>query len=90
MSFLAFQLQNTSAKRNLIRLIQVQTQLSPKRKTFSRFLIAFLKSTLKSEYFERKDESNSLNISKIIDWDKGGYLNVPKGLSQNTLWQSTC
>ena len=55
---------------------QIQTQLSEKPKTFSGFFIAFLKSTSKSEYVEKRYESHRLNISKIIDCEKGCYLNV--------------
>ena len=35
---------------------QVQTQISLKPKTFSRFFIALMKSTLNLEYFEKKDQ----------------------------------
>ena len=45
-------------------------------KNFRQFSIAFLKSKLKSEYFEKKDESHSLSISEIIDFEADGYLNV--------------
>ena len=31
-----------------------------------------------------------LRVCKIIDCERGGYLNVKKVLFQNTLWQSTC
>ena len=51
---------------------QVQTQLSLKQKTFSGFLIAFLKSTWNGEHFQKKGESSSLSISKIIDSKRGG------------------
>ena len=46
---------------------QVQTPLSLKQKTFSRFFIAFLKSTLNGKHFQKKGESSSLSISEIID-----------------------
>ena len=42
-------------------------QISPKPKTFSEFSIASMKSTLNSEYFEKKDQSHSLSITEIID-----------------------
>ena len=35
----------------------------------------FLKSTSNSAYFGKKDESHSLSICKIIDCERGGYLN---------------
>ena len=46
---------------------QVQTPFSLKQKTFSRFFIAFLKSTLNGKHFQKKGESSSLSISEIID-----------------------
>ena len=48
-------------------------QISIKSKTFSRFFIASMKSTLNSEYFEKKDQSHSLSITEIIDWETGTY-----------------
>ena len=55
---------------------QVQTQISPKPKTFSDFFIASLKSTLKLEYFEKKDESHSLSITEINNCKTSSYLSV--------------
>ena len=55
---------------------QVQTPLSLKQKSFSGFFIAFLKSTWNGEHFEKKGESSSLSISKIIDSKVGGYLSA--------------
>ena len=49
---------------------------SIKLKTCSQFLIAFLKSTLNSEYSETKNQSHSLSITKIINCEKGSYLNA--------------
>ena len=48
-------------------------QISPKPKTFSPFFIASMKSTLNSEYFEKKDQSHRLSITKIIDCETGSY-----------------
>ena len=48
-------------------------QISPKPKTFSEFTIASMKSTLNSEYFEKKDQSHSLSITEIIDREPGRY-----------------
>ena len=48
-------------------------QISPKLKTFSLFFIASMKSTLNSEYFEKKDQSHSLSITEIIDREPGSY-----------------
>ena len=51
-------------------------QISPKPKSFSQFFIASIKSTLNSEYFEKKDQSHSLSITEIIDCETGSYRNV--------------
>ena len=59
---------------------QVQTPLSLKQKTFSWFFIAFLKSTLNGENFQKKGESSSLIITEIIDYKRGGYLSAWKAL----------
>ena len=48
-------------------------QISPKPKTFSPFFIGSMKSTLNSEYFEKKDQSHSLSITEIIDCETGSY-----------------
>ena len=48
-------------------------QISPKPKTFSVFCIASMKSTLNSEYSEKKDQSHSLSITEIIDCETGSY-----------------
>ena len=51
-------------------------QISPKPKTFSLFFIASMKSRLNSEYFEKKDQSHSLSITELIDYETGSYRNV--------------
>ena len=61
-----------------------------KKKTFSGFLIAFLKSTLNFEYFEKKDQSHSLSINEIINCETGSYLNVQKVIFHARLQQITC
>ena len=48
-------------------------QISPKPKTFSGFFIASMKSTLNSEYFEKKFQSHILSITEIIDCETGSY-----------------
>ena len=48
-------------------------QISPKPKSFSLFFIASMKSTLNSEYFDKKDQSHSLSITEIIDCESGSY-----------------
>ena len=65
-------------------------QISVKLKTFSGFFIAFMKSTLNLEYFERKDQSQSLNITEIINCETRSYLNVQKAIFHTTLRQTTC
>ena len=55
---------------------QVQRLISLKAKTFSRFFIASLKSTLNLEYFEKKDQSHSLSITEINNCRTSSYLSV--------------
>ena len=55
---------------------QFEAPLSQKQKTFSGFFIAFLKYALNLEHFENQDEYPSLVICKVIDSERGGYLNV--------------
>ena len=55
---------------------QFEPPLSQKQKTFSEFFLAFLKCALNLKDFEKKDEYPSLLISRIIDSERGGYLNV--------------
>ena len=68
---------------------QVPMQISLKLKTRSRFFIVFLKSTLNLEYFEKKDQSESLSITEIIKCERGTYLNVQKAIFHATLRQAT-
>ena len=60
-------------------------QISRKLKTFSGIFIAFLKSMLNLEYFERKDQSQSLSITEISKCETGSYLNVQKVIFHATL-----
>ena len=55
---------------------QFQKPISQKQKISSGFFIAFLKCGLNLEHFPKKDEYPSLIISKIIDAERCGYLNV--------------
>ena len=55
---------------------QFEEPLFQKQKTFSGFFIEFLKCSLNLEYFEKKDEYPSQVNSRIIDSERGGYLNV--------------
>ena len=69
--------ENTYSRRNMQTFTQqVQRHLSLKQKTFSGFFIAFLKSTLNGEHFQKKGESSSLSISEIIDSKRGCYLSA--------------
>ena len=54
------------------------------------FLLRFLKSTLNLEYFERKDQSQSLSITQIIKCQTDSYLNIQKVIFHATLRQTTC
>ena len=75
----------TYSRRNMQTFTQqVQTPLSSKQKTFSWFFIAFLKSILNGEHFQKKRESSSLTISEIIDSKRGGYLSAWKALLQKS------
>ena len=65
-------------------------QTSLKLETCSQFLIVFLKCTLNLEYFEKKDQSQSLSIPEIINCETGSYLNVQKAIFHATLRQIIC
>ena len=65
-------------------------QTSLKLKTCSRFYIAFQKPTLNFDYFERKDQSQSLRITEITNCETGSYLNVQKAIFHATLRKTTC
>ena len=56
---------------------------------FSGFFMAFLKSTLNLEYFEKKDQSQSLSITGIINCETGSYLNVQKAMFHARIRQIT-
>ena len=65
------------SRRNMLNFTQqFEAPLSQKQKTYSGFFLAFLKCALNLKHFEKKDECCSLVISKAIDSEKGGYLNV--------------
>ena len=51
--------------------------------------IAFIKFTLNLEYFETKNQSQSLSITKIINCETGSYLNVQKAIFHPTLRKTT-
>ena len=65
------------SRRNMLNFMQqFEAPLSQKQNTFSGFFIAFLKYALNLEHFEKKDEYPGSVISKAIDSERGGYLNV--------------
>ena len=55
---------------------ELEAPLSQKQKTFFGFFLAFLKWALNLEHFEKRYECSNLFISKVIDSERGGYLNV--------------
>ena len=55
---------------------QLESPFSQKQKTFSGLFLAFLKYALNLEDFEKKDEYPTLVISKVIDFERGGYINL--------------
>ena len=56
-------------RENLMQAIQIL--VSEKRKTFSQFFSAFLKSTLNFAHFQKKDDPHSRCISQITVSKKG-------------------
>ena len=72
---------------NLMQPIQIL--LSHKKKTFSEFFSAFLKSTLSFEHFGKKDDPHSRCISQITVSEKGVSINVCKSPFKRSLLQKT-
>ena len=65
------------SRRNMLNFTQqLEAPLPQKQKTFSVLFLAFLKYALNLEHFGEKHEHSSLVISKVIDSERGGYLNV--------------
>ena len=63
--------------RNMLNFTQqLEAPLSQEQETFSGLFLAFLKCAFNLENFLKKDEYLSLVISRIINSEKGGYLNV--------------
>ena len=64
------------SRRNMLNFTQqLEAPLHKKQKTFCGLFLAFLKCALNLEHFEKNDEYPSLVISRIIDSERGGYLN---------------
>ena len=65
------------SRRNMLNFRQqLEAPLPQKQETFSVLFLAFLKCALNLEHFEKKDEYSCLVISKVIDSERGSYLNV--------------
>ena len=65
------------SRRNMLNFTQqFEAPVSQKQDTFSGFFLAFLKCAINLEHFEKKDEYPSLVISKVGDFERGGYLNL--------------
>ena len=65
------------SRRNMLNFTQqLEAPLPQTQKTFSGLFLAFLKCALNLENFEKKDEYSSLVISRIVNSERGGYLNV--------------
>ena len=65
------------SRRNMLNFTKkIEAPLPGKQNAFSGFFLAFLKCALNLEHFEKKDVYSSLVISKVIDSERGGYLNV--------------
>ena len=65
------------SRRNMLNFTQqLEAPLPQKQKIFSGLFLAFLKCALNLKHFEKKEEHSSLVISKVIDSERGGYLNV--------------
>ena len=65
------------SRQNMSNLTQqLEAPLSQRQKIFSGSFLAFLKCALNLEHLEKKDEYSSLVISRIIDSERGCYLNL--------------
>ena len=65
------------SRRNMLNFTQqLEEPLSQKQKTFSGLFLAFLKCALNLEHLGKKDEYLSRVVSRIIDSERGGYLNL--------------
>ena len=65
------------SRRNMLNFTQqFKAPFSEKQKIFFGFFMAFLKCAFNLEQLRKKDEYPRLVISKTIDSERGGYLNV--------------
>ena len=51
--------------------------------------MVFLKSKLYLEYFEKKDQSQNLSITEVINCETGSYINVEKAMFHARIRQIT-
>ena len=64
-------------RRNMLNFTQqFKAPFSEKQKSFFGFFMAFLKCAFNLEQLRKKDEYPRLVVSKTIDSERGGYLNV--------------
>ena len=54
----------------------IQMEISKKKKTFSQFFFAFLKSMLNFIHFPKRNDLDSWCISGTINSEKHGYIKV--------------
>ena len=65
------------SRRNMLNFTQqLEALFSQNQKTFSGFFIAFSKCALNLQHLGKKDEYPSVVTSKLIGWEKSGYINV--------------
>ena len=65
------------SRRNMLNFTQqLEAPLPQKQKTFSGVCIAFLKCALNLKHLEKKAGYSSLVISKVLDSERGCYLDV--------------
>ena len=55
---------------------KLEAPLPQKQETFSGLFLEFMKCASNLEHFEKKHQYRSLVISKVIDSERDGYLNV--------------
>ena len=55
---------------------QFQCNYLKNQKKFVKLFIACLEFILNVEYFKKKNESHSISISEVIDFERRAYLNA--------------
>ena len=65
------------SRRNMLNFTQqLEAPYLKNKRLFLDFLMAFLKRVLNLEHLQKKDEYPSRVISRIIDSERCGYLNI--------------